>query len=360
MFWDFISNLEIYVKKNPSLRLRTVSFHNFTRFDGLIILRNYVDRRQKYKIKPLFRNHRLYELRVYIGDKFLLRFRDSLTLLPSPLDKLGKTLCPELGFKGSIPHDDLKVSNLQDYSEDVISYLRQDILLLGGVMLKAQEINWVKYQIDIEDVMTLSSLSLKIFRKHYLDDETFIIHIPTKNQDTFLRRAYYGGHVDVYKPSGKNLYYYDVNSLYPFVMKSFSMPCGIPTWKKNLEGVPLDSMCGFIEAYVECPSYLSRPFLPYKDKDGTLLFPSGNFIGVFYSEELKYARFLGYKILTLRGYLFEKKHSPFESFVSNLYESRLEAKKTDDEAMSLIYKLIMNSLYGRFGINPKCTTDTGE
>lgn len=122
---------------------------------------------------------------MYIGDKLLLRFRDSLTLLPNPLESLAKTLCRDLGKKGSIPHRDLKVSNLQDYSADVISYLRQDILLLGGVVLKAQEINWVKYQIDIEDVMTLSALSLKIFRKDYLDDEAFIIHL-RKTKTLFL------------------------------------------------------------------------------------------------------------------------------------------------------------------------------
>nr|CAD1823731.1 unnamed protein product [Ananas comosus var. bracteatus] len=74
---------------------------------------------------------------------------DSCTLLPSSLASLGRTLCPELGPKGSIPHKDLVVSDLQ-----------------------AQEINWSKYQIDIEDVMTVSALSLKIFRKKYFDNNS--------------------------------------------------------------------------------------------------------------------------------------------------------------------------------------------
>ncbi|KAL3537038.1 hypothetical protein ACH5RR_000404 [Cinchona calisaya] len=353
ILFEFLSNLEECVKKNT--RLRTVYFHNFARFDGIFILRYYADRGNKYKIKPLVRNHKLYELKVYIGENLFLRFRDSCTLLPISLASLGRTLCPELGPKGSIPHDDLVVSDLQVNSEDFINYLRQDILILGGVMLKAQEINWSKYQIDIEDVMTVSALSLKIFRKKYFDDNTFHINIPTRNQDTFIRRGYYGGHVDVYKPYGENLYYYDVNSLYPFIMKSYPMPCGVPVWKNNLEGVGLDSLFGFIEAYVVCPTSISHPFLPYKDKFGTLLFPTGKFIGVFYSEELKFARDLGYQIIPLRGYLFEKKSSPFESFISDLYESRLEAKKAGDEPMTFIYKILMNSLYGRFGMNPEST-----
>lgn len=79
-------------------------------------------------------------------------------------------------------------------------------------------------------------------------------------------------------------------------------------------------------------------------------------MGVYYSEELKYARDIGYQIIPLSGYLFEKKNSsPFGSFVSSIFESRQEAKRTGNETMSYVYKILMNSLYGRFGINPKCT-----
>lgn len=53
--------------------------------------------------------------------------------------------------------------------------------------------------------------------------------------------------------------------------------------------------------------------------------------------------------------MFEKKASPFKGFVSHLYESRLESKKSGDEAMTFIYKILMNSLYGRFGMNPEST-----
>ncbi|GJU34278.1 ribose-phosphate pyrophosphokinase 1-like protein [Tanacetum coccineum] len=45
-----------------------------------------------------------------------------------------------------------------------------------------------------------------------------------------------------------------------------------------------------------------------KDKEtGTLIFPTGEFIGVYYSEELKYAVGLGYKVVPISGYLFERK-----------------------------------------------------
>jgi hypothetical protein len=86
---------------------------------------------------------------------------------------------------------------------------------------------------------------------------------------------------------------------------------------------------------------LCRPFLPYKDSNDTLLFPTGKFVGVYYSEELKYARSLGYTILPLRGYLFEEKPSPFDGFVSSLFSLRQEARRARITCGGLIQVFIV-------------------
>nr|YP_009381356.1 hypothetical protein AEK19_MT0150 [Utricularia reniformis]ART31176.1 hypothetical protein AEK19_MT0150 [Utricularia reniformis] len=99
--------------------------------------------------------------------------------------------------------------------------------------------------------------------------------------------------------------YYDVHSLYPFAMKAFPMPIGAAAkWVGNLQGQKLEDLYGFIEAYVICPESIKNPVLPYRDeKSGVLLFPTGTFIGVYYSEELKYAQSIGY---TVKRYLYER------------------------------------------------------
>ena len=45
--------------------------------------------------------------------------------------------------------------------------------------------------------------------------------IPKLGSDIFefIKQGYTGGHTDVYKHFGDNIYAYDVNSLYPTVMK---------------------------------------------------------------------------------------------------------------------------------------------
>lgn len=60
-------------------------------------------------------------------------------------------------------------------------------------------------------------------------------------------------------------------------------------------------------------------------------------------------------MIPISGYLFEKMESPFKDFVSTLYESRLKARNDKNEALAYVYKILMNSLYGRFGIHPKST-----
>ncbi|KAI5640986.1 hypothetical protein M9H77_00147 [Catharanthus roseus] len=214
-------------------------------------------------------------IRVYMDGK---KERNSLNLLPGKLKDLARNLCPELGQKGSIPHEEITLSNLLIKKPELINYLRQDILLLGGIMKKAQEIYWTVYNVDIESKITVSSLALTIFRMKYYDASNWPIYIPNMNEDSFIRRGYYGGHTDVYIPYGENLYYYDVNSLYPFIMKEYPMPGGRP--------------------------------------------------------EFKYARDLGYTVIPISGYLFEKKESPFKSFVSSLFESRLEAKKSGNNSIT--------------------------
>nr|BAD66818.1 orf774 [Beta vulgaris subsp. vulgaris]CBJ20683.1 hypothetical protein [Beta vulgaris subsp. maritima] len=356
---DFIRRIISIIKMNPEIQ--TVYFHNFSRFDGILILRHLVLHNDEYEIRPLMRNGRLYEVVVYFKKRMLFRFRDSLNLLPGSLDYLSSNLCPELGNKGSFDHSSMNLENVKKKRDVVIEYMKQDIRLLGGVMQKAQDIYWNLFEVDLVDWITVASQALGIFRMNFFNDMDFHIHIPNRNEDTFIRRGYYGGHADAYIPKGTNLYYYDVNSLYPFIMKEYPMPSGKPVWASNLGGMDLDSLYGFIEAYVECPESIVRPFLPYhKVKDPTLLFPTGEWIGVYYTEELKYAKSLGYTVIPIKGYLFQKRESPFKDYVGSLFERRLQAKEDGNEAMSLLYKLVMNSLYGRFGIHPKSTkTDIG-
>lgn len=334
--------------------MKVIYFHNLSKFDGIFIIKHIVTNRPDWKVKPLMRNNSLYQFEVQI-DKVRIVFRDSLKLLPGSLRSLGESLCPELGKKADIDHSTVCVGNLKERKQEILLYMIQDIYLLGGIMLRAQNIYMDHYNIDITSKITLSALALTIFRMHFYDKDKHPIAVPHRTAEEFIRRAYFGGHTDVYKPHGFDLYYYDVNSLYPYVMKESPMPIGPAIWESNLKKKPLEDLYGFIEAIVVCPFNMKKPYLPYRDNKDLLYYLIGKFHGFYYSEELKYAKSLGYLIYPLRGFLYKKAYGLFEGFVTHMYENRLKARDAGNPGLAFVYKILMNSLYGRFGINPKST-----
>jgi DNA polymerase family B len=136
--------------------------------------------------------------------------------------------------------------------------------------------------LDILKYPTLSSLAFAIYRSKFLKEEYKIplIHGEIYN---FIKKSYTGGSVDVFKPAIQNssgehpdtdsknkIYRYDVNSLYPFAMKNFPMPCGEPIYfegdilNPKLLNSPEDLPFGIFEVDIETPSDMKIPLLQFK------------------------------------------------------------------------------------------------
>ena len=109
----------------------------------------------------------------------------------------------------------------------------------------------------------------------------------------FIKQGYRGGAVDVYKPYGKNIYRYDVNSLYPYIMANNPMPVGNPTLLKGshntIEAIVNDKdKVSFVETIVNCPDTISAPILLHILNSKTVA-PTGSWKGVYTSMEINRA-----------------------------------------------------------------------
>lgn len=197
----------------------------------------------------------------------------------------------------------------------------------------------------MSECLTISKLSMNLFRKNYLAGKK-IPFITKPSIFNFIKEGYYGGITEVYKPYGKDLYFYDVNSEYPFVAKNI-LPGNMFNYIEDYkgEGLDLNELFGFFYCKVKTnDNYLG--LLPVH-QDSVLILPNGTFYGIWFSEELKYAKEKGYEITVLKGYNFNKVESVFNDFVDKLYDIKSNSKGM----IKAVTKLLLNSIFGRFGMN---------
>jgi hypothetical protein len=135
---------------------------------------------------------------------------------------------------------------------------------------------FTNYGVQMTDALTISRLALNIFLDKYLKESK--IPVISQNMYNDIKKAYYGGLTEVYKPYGKNLYYYDVNSLYPYVALN-SMPGIHCTYLESLDNSYLDlkELFGFFYCEIETKdSYLG--LLPVHT-NFELIMPNGKWEG---------------------------------------------------------------------------------
>jgi len=229
--------------------------------------------------------------------------------------------------------------------EKSIQYLRNNLEGLFSAIQKFSTIIYDKYTIDITKCTTISSLSYKIFLTNFYktkDNVKVIGGIVEKD----IRNAHYGGVTAINQNHATNVFYYDMNSQYPSAMRN-PMPVGNPTLHSNID---LDNSFGFIYAHILVPDN-QMSLIPYRTELGVIEYPSTDFSGWYFSEELKALKLLNYQIKVEGGYIFENSSSVFTSFVEKIYHERISAKKDNNHTIANIIKLLLNSLYGKTGMN---------
>lgn len=360
--------------------------HNLANYDIVfmynVLLKSNLDKGFDYYIlKTTMRDNTIIKLEIKIkklsntdDNKYnyiKISFVDSLNLLNSSLDKLTKDFNIETK-KGTFPHSFVNKQNLNyighkpdfcfydnlninDYNKipvnnwnlklECLDYLSADIKGLYEVLSEFSRLIYIHFNVQMVESLTITRLALNIFKQNYYENN----NIPSINKIylfNFISEAYFGGITEVYKPFGQNLVYIDINSLYPFAALS-PMPGTNCVYMETFEekGLNLDNLFGFFYAKVKTNNqYLG--LLPVRNEKG-LIFPQGEFTGIWCSEELKFAKSHGYDITVISGYQFNKVNNIFNHYIMELYN----LKKSATGLLKLIYKSLLNNFLGRFGLN---------
>ena len=294
-----------------------------------------------------------------------IRLTDSLRLMPSALSDLAKGF--KLDGKDYVP-DDYK-SRMQDYKRehpaDYAAYHKRDtILLLHILHLYRDTLNQVAPVGNLN--LTAAATALKVFQTSFLDCE---IITPGKAERQFTRLAYQGGRCEYIgdgRPAhgtratytGTNIY--DVNSQYPAMMVNNLYPSAPGVFTS------LDANARAKDGSILPGCYRAR----YAQRHGrvALLKPcleegkvskEAQWSGETHAThiELNEIERAGGTVQIIEGYFYDHACMKplFHDFVTALYARRLQAEREGNAALKYVVKIMMNSLYGKFGIG-----ETGE
>lgn len=336
--------------------------HNGGRFDFKFLLDSLSNYNYDYEILDVGGSilniripfHKIVKTNGEIRFKYNINYRDSYALLKDSLHKITHS------FK--VPHRKKEANFFKPDEKDYIDkyknwelfreYLEYDTIGLYEAIRHFEDIIH-RYNGNIK--LTIASTSINIFKNNYLKTNIFPINKNIQigemlgkpvilNIEDEIRNNYVGGRTEIFKRSGENLFYYDVNSLYPWVMHENKFPISNPVFA-TAEQITKNDV-GFFQcniSYPECPHGI--PLLPKKifgKHYNKLIYPVGKWSGLYHSDMIKYAIKEGYDIEVLYGFIFDYEYL-FKDFVNDMYSLRKE-----NESYKLIFKYILNSLYGKF------------
>jgi hypothetical protein len=319
----------------------TIFAHNLGGFDGYFLYKGLMNHYNPEHISSLIDDTNTF-ISIKNNDVPPIEWKDSMRIFPISLDKLCQMFLVEGKLMPYNPHfNDINLFNHESLLNQFVAYSKQDAKALYEALTTAQDIFFDNFKVDIESVYSTATLSLKVYRTHFLKEGIYILQA---SKDYFIRKGYFGGGTDVYKAYGKKLYYYDVNSLYPYAMLN-PMPHEILNngERIDLSDRSLDSFFGFAYVRIYCPLKMERPVLPFH-QGGKTIYPVGAWSGTYFSEELKAVEKLGYQITLIRGYEFSK-IDLFSGFIHHFHEVKKNSTGVERE----MAKLQLNNLYGYFG-----------
>lgn len=280
-------------------------------------------------------------------NNFRLHVWSTTNYVRKPLSAIGKTLnLPKLDIDFDKDSDEyLEIYCMRD-TEIIYVFIKELV-----EFLEKENLSRLK--------ATAGSLSLNIFRHRFYDSKKHPIFIHDWKKSILLEReSYRGGITDCFQLGEKhNTYKLDINSMYSKSMRDSFLPCKLLCWlnykqktQKQLfsyynhyrktHGIIAKVIVNIPEeyAYIISNFGLGKSSFCYgKNLEITICSPELNFIQ-------KYGKIV--KILEISVYQVRR---IFREFVKYFYKLRMEYKKIGNDIYVEFCKLILNTLYGKFG-----------
>jgi len=236
------------------------------------------------------------------------------------------------------------------------TYCRRDV----EIMLEAMQLWWRRikdWQLGNFGV-TLASQCMNAYRHRFMKTPIFID--TNKHAARVSRKSYLGGRNEAYflGPIPERVWCLDINSMYPYIMRTYPMPYRLATTRTDISPANLSKLLETYSIVADVELDVTEPVIPIR-YEGRTTWPLGSFHAALTSPELAHALNLGmvtkvhYAALYLSANIFRE-------YVDFFYGERIKARAAGDTATEGITKLFLNNLYGKFGQKGERWTIIGD
>jgi len=281
---------------------------------------------------------------IFNGSRFIsckygkTKFYDSFNIFPYSLKNIGKSLGIE---KKEIDYNLTNATHTGQITNENKEYCKNDCLIIYKALKKLFELTGIIKP-------TIASISINYFRAKYLK---FNFEF---NDFLCLKffQSYYGGRCESFFIGKCHGFKYDINSLYPFIMKNVKIPNPLKLKESTKSQLNIKFLLSKLkysggQATIKVRHKKTHiGFLPLK-YNNKLIFPSGEFTGTWIFNEILFAiQNNAIEIIEIYSIIY----SDFfiENFFSDYINDNYNARLKSEGIYKDLYKLLMNNLYGKF------------
>lgn len=361
-YGNSIEYLFDFFKRHPN---ETYYFHNL-KFDGEFIFYHllsnlgfkHVKEKRKLKAKEfstlISDSGQFYSIEIRLSKRNKVTIYDSLKIIPLEVEEMARSFGLSIS-KLKIDYTAKREKGHQLTLEE-IEYLKNDVTIV------AQALNTLFHQ-NLKK-MTQGANALFDF-KNIISEKNFKRYFPILEYDEYIRASYKGGYVYVnphfQKKDIDDGIVLDVNSLYPSVMYSRLLPYG--------EGIYFTGRYEYDREYplyvqtLRCTFELKKGYIPTIQLKNNLSFMPNEYLTSSNGDDVTLTlTSVDLKIFLehydvddleyFHGYKFKGSDSLFKDYIDKWIKVKIEATETGNKGMRQLAKLMLNALYGKFGLNP--------
>lgn len=363
------TNLEDFMKDLEQIGRATIYFHNMSGFDGNFILYYLLSNGYEYNEERKVKTHTfqtltddfctIYNIKICYDDgrethknQQVIEIRDSARKIQGSEEQIAKDFKLPVQ-KGLIEYKKYRPADYEPTAEE-IEYIHHDTEIIARVLN-------MEYKMDMTH-LTSASDTFNLYKKWCGSGFNIMFPVLSIEIDDYIRQSYRGGVCQVNEEyAGKEVYepinVYDVNSMYPYQMCSQALPYSRP--KKFKGKYKKDEVYPLYIQHIICRCELKKGMRPTVLEKG-LIFSKPQYlvealddpIDLYLTNidlELFMKHYTIYDIEYIDGYKFKGSRKLFKGFIMPIYKRKAESVGAERQ----LYKILLNSLYGKFATNPR-------